>query len=571
MGDEFTLEDALVIIRRRLLHFLLPALVLAPLGVIAVMLLPPKYTAQGTIVVESAQIPSDLVRSTINTYAQERIQMIRQRVMTRNRLLEIADKYEVFPKDSGLSESDRVQRMRDRLKVSLITTDSERSNAQRDNTIAFNVSYTDGSAERSFKVANEFMSLFLTEDVRTRTSGASNTTEFFKQETQRLKAAVDEVEKRVADYKAANASALPEHLNLHLDMLERATRDLTVNDAAVAALDEETRFLETQFAGYVSGATAEDGPAKKLTELKAELAQLRAVYHDAHPNVQAVKDQIASLQGQLAPGREIRDMQSALAKAEADLETATKSATPDAAAVAAKREEVARLQQSLSDRISEQANSAGGGDFMSASLQGRIAVSNSRRKQLESQREEIKTNIADLQTRIARTPEVERGLQALTRDRDNLFKEYQEIVDKQQDAQLAENLEDNQKAEKFSILEPAQRPDKPTSPERVKLSVLAILASFAIGAVVAVVAELLSATIRGRAHLEKIIEGHPIAVIPLFGEDSASSVRRRLFGGRAAPAAAAASAAAAMAAVGIMGQAAAPEQPTPGVTRNLDL
>lgn len=91
MGDEFTLEDAIIIFKRRILFFLIPALVIAPIGVIGVMLLPAKYTAQGTILVESQQIPTDFVRSTINAYAQERIQTIRQRVMTRNRLLEVAD------------------------------------------------------------------------------------------------------------------------------------------------------------------------------------------------------------------------------------------------------------------------------------------------------------------------------------------------------------------------------------------------------------------------------------------------------------------------------------------------
>jgi uncharacterized protein involved in exopolysaccharide biosynthesis len=570
MGDEFTLEDALIILRRRLLHFIIPVIVLAPLGILVVMLLPPQYAAQGTILVESAQIPSEMVRSTINAYAQERIQMIRQRVMTRNRLLEIADKYEVFPKESGLSESDRVQRMRDRVKVSLITTDATRSTAQRDNTIAFNVTYADGSPDRAFKVANEIMSQFLTEDVRTRTAGASNTTEFFKQEVQRLSTAVDDIEKRIADYKAENAGALPDHLDMHLDMLEQATRDLTSNDAAQAALDEEIRFLETQLTSYFAGATSEDGPAQKLASLKSELARLRAVYHDAHPNVQAVKDEMRALEGALAPSREIRDLQTKLAETEKALKAGEAAETPDAALIEAKRAEVTSLQEQLSQRIAQE-TSSGGGDFLSAQLQGRIALANSRRGILETQREDIKKNIADLQMRIARTPEVERGLQALTRNYENLFKEYQDVVAKQQEAQLAENLEDDQKAEKFSILEAAMRPEKPTSPERVKLSVLAVLASLAIGALIAVAAEFLAATVRGRAHLEKLIEGHPIAVIPLFGEDGATAVKRRLFGLRAAPAAAAASAAAIAAAGVIESEARGPEDFGGAPRQNVDL
>ena len=83
---------------------------------------------------------------------------------------------------------------------------------------------------------------------------------------------------------------------------------------------------------------------------------------------------------------------------------------------------------------------------------------------LTSQAADTRKDIADLQDRIARTPEVERGLTALTRDRENNFKEYQDILAKQQDAQLWENLEQNQQAEKFSILEPALRAGKAIKP-----------------------------------------------------------------------------------------------------------
>ncbi len=544
MGDEFTLEDVLIILKRRLLFFLLPAILLAAIGIGVVLILPSKYTAQGTILVESAQIPSDLVRSTINAYAQERIQTIRQRVMTRNRLLVIADKYELFPKSMGLSESERVRRMRERLKVSLITADGARAGGQRDNTIAFNVSYIDRSPEKAFRVANEFMSAFLTEDVRARTAGASNTTEFFKQEVLRLSGQVDATEKRISDYKASNSTALPEHLNMHLNMLERLNRDVASQEAAIAALDEEIRFLETQLASQLSGAGGEPGPARELARLKSELVQLRAVYHDAHPGVQSVKDQIRALEAELRPSKEIQDLQASLARAEDELREAEKTLAAGDPAIVEKRAELTRVQDAMSAKISNAA--ATGGDFLSAQIKGRIAVAKSRKNLLGTQRDESKVSIADLQSRVARTPEVERGLQALTRDQENISREYRDVLAKQQDAQLAENLEDNQKAEKFSILEAALRPEKPSSPERAKLIVLAIFVALGAGGLVALGAEFLAATIRGRSHLETLIEGHAIAIIPQFGAEEGLLKGLRRFSARAAPASAAAAAAAVM-------------------------
>jgi uncharacterized protein involved in exopolysaccharide biosynthesis len=524
MGDEFTLEDLLIVLRRRALFFLVPFVVLSILAVAVVMLLPARYTAQGTILVESAQIPSDLVRSTINAYAQERIQVIRQRVMTREKLLQLVDKYAIFPKDSGLNASERVARMRQRLKVDLITTEGART-AQRDGTIAFTISYTDRSPETAFKVANEVMTMFLSEDVRARTAGASNTTEFFKQEVQRLATAVDSIEERIAAFKAENAKALPEYLKMHMDLLERATRDLAGFETQISMLDEEIRNTETQLATYFAGATTEGGPAQELARLKSELAQLRSVYRDAHPNVKAVRDQIRGLEAQLQPSKAIQNLQTKLKSARDDLKTAKETLPAGDPQIAEKQASIEALQGQLSDLVTREASS-GGGDFMSSQLQGRIAVAQSRRDALTDQIDETRALVSDLAARIERTPEVERALQALTRDYDNVFKEYQEVLAKQQEAQLAENLEDDQKAERFSILEAAQSPEEPSSPERVKLSILGLFGAFAAGVAAAGGIELTSSTIRGRNHLTKISGAHPIAVIPHFRREPARRGRR---------------------------------------------
>ena len=213
MGEEFSIEDALIILRRRFLYFLIPALIIAPIGIITVMLLPAKYTAHGRILIESQQIPESYIQSTINTYAQERIQTIRQRVTTREQLLEIADDFNLFPKSLGLSESERVAIMRGGLGVRVITANMRRGGRQ-DAAIAFTVSYTDKDPDKAFLVANRFMTLFLDEDVKTRTAGASNTTEFFVREADRLRNSVAAIEDRISKFKAENADALPSLLNM---------------------------------------------------------------------------------------------------------------------------------------------------------------------------------------------------------------------------------------------------------------------------------------------------------------------------------------------------------------------
>lgn len=522
MNEEFALEDLLIVLRRRLLYFLLPVMVIIPVGLAIVMLLPPMYVAEGKILVESQQIPEELIRSTVNAYAEERIQTISQRVLTRNRLLEVADKFNLFPKTLGLSESERVERMRKAFDINIIsassTSNSRQRNRNADNTIAFVVSYTDRSADKAFQVANEFMTLFLSEDVRARTQGASTATEFFTEETRRLGDLIGETEDRIADYKAKNADALPENLDLHRQALIRAQEDLTRVQGSITLAEEEISSLQTQIATYLAGAGGAEGPAQELLRLKTQLAALRADKTDEHPDVKAMRQQIAALERQLAPSGAVQKLRKDLAAADQALKDARAAEPPDEALVAQRRQEAADAREALSAQISREAAS-GTADLMMTQLQGRMDMSGSRLSSLEEQADALKATIADMQDRIARTPIVERGLQSLTRDYQNITAAYQALRDKQSSAQLSENLEDDQKAEKFSILESAQRPETPTSPERGKLALLVVAAAIAAGLLTAFAAELLFATLRGRKHLTGLANEPPIAVIPYIRAD----------------------------------------------------
>lgn len=506
MGDEFTLEDILIILKRRLLLFAAPAVAILLLGLFIVMLLPAKYTAQGVIMVVGAEIPTDLVRSTISAYAQERIEQIRTRVLTRARVLEIGDKYNLYPRNRGYSDTQRVNLIRQNLNLRYIRAEGAQTGAGRDNTIAFALSFTDRSPDKAYQAANEFMSVFLTEDVRTRTTGASNTTEFFRSEAAKLSAQVSAMEEAIAKFKTENADALPETLDSRKLQLDRAQQELSSIEAATVSTEEELRFIESQLTSAASGDGGGEAGRKR-----AELAQLRSIYTDNHPAVIAARRELAALgSGGSASGREVSGIRAELTKAGEELAALEKATPRDDAAVSAKRDEISALQKKMNAVI---ARSSGGG-LLAVQLQGRHAISTSRLDLLRNQKEQLQVRIAMLEDNIAKTPQVDRGLSGLTRDYQTVSNEYKEMLSKQQQSQLAQNMEANQKAEKFSILDPAVRPDKPSSPDRGKLSVLALFFSLITGAAIAMGAELMFATVRGKNHLTQLIETHPIAVIP---------------------------------------------------------
>src|SRR5947209_4967874 len=85
------------VLQRRWALFLIPFVLIAGIGGAAALLWPATYLSEGKILVQSQQIPTDLVRPTVTNAAQERIQVIEQRTMTRDNLIAIADKFQLFP------------------------------------------------------------------------------------------------------------------------------------------------------------------------------------------------------------------------------------------------------------------------------------------------------------------------------------------------------------------------------------------------------------------------------------------------------------------------------------------
>jgi capsular polysaccharide biosynthesis protein len=104
--------------------------------------------------------------------------------------------------------------------------------------------------------------------------------------------------------------------------------------------------------------------------------------------------------------------------------------------------------------------------------------------EIASQGEDInrlKNEIWKYQQRIERTPKREEELMALNRDYRNVQESYNSLLNRKLEADVAANMEKKQKGEQFSILESAQVPLSPVSPNIKILFILAVMGSFGIG------------------------------------------------------------------------------------------
>ena len=94
--EELPIGTYLAILRRRLPLMVAVAVMVAVVAVGVVYTLPSVYESSSTILIEQQEIPQDLVRSTVTTYADTQLELIRQRVMASASLLELITKYKLY-------------------------------------------------------------------------------------------------------------------------------------------------------------------------------------------------------------------------------------------------------------------------------------------------------------------------------------------------------------------------------------------------------------------------------------------------------------------------------------------
>jgi len=236
------------VLKRRALYFAVPFLAILAAGSFITLVWPARYVAQGTILVQSQEIPSDLVRPTIAALANDRIQIIEQRVMTRDNLLAIAKKYQLtsgwLERVSGTEIVDFIR------KRTLIKPSEQKLESRKKEAIAFTIGFEYERPDIATKVANEFVTMLLSEDVRSRTEFAAQTTRFLGQEVARLEGRLSSVDAQIAGIKRA-----------------RGLGDSTDLDSS-----------------------------KQLGALKTELLIKSATFSNSHPEIQALKRKIAAME-----------------------------------------------------------------------------------------------------------------------------------------------------------------------------------------------------------------------------------------------------------------------------------
>ena len=460
-------------------------------------LLPSIYRSETVILIEQQRVPQEFVTSNVTIDLQQRLEGMREQILSRTRLQHIIEQFQLYGDASKRNPEDAIEQMRKDVKTELVETPEKRGQLS-----AFKISYSAPSARLAQQVNAQLTSLFINQNIEEQSERTESTTEFLSTELDSARAKLTEQEAKIKQYEAGNLGQLPSQMDSNVRILS-GLQDRQHNlSQSLNRAQEQKLYLETLVAQYRSvkseadnGANSLPGIEDQLAKLKQELTDDQTKYTPDHPDVLRLKRQIARTERQ-------RDaIQARMASGE----------TSNAPAVSNSRELLAATP--------------------GLQLEGQLKANQQEIADTKRELQQVDQQIAGYQGRLNQMPIRQQQLADLTRDYDQSKANYDSLLKKQMQSQLATNLEKRQEGEQFRIIDAPSLPRKPVSPDRLKLSLMGLFAGLVLGLGLAVVVEAVEDRVRSEEEVTRIVNIRILAGIPhLFTpqEEKKRRVRKML-------------------------------------------
>jgi len=533
--------DVLEILRRRGSLFLSVAAIVVLIGVAVAYRSTPLFASRGVLLAELPQVSEAAVRLAANR-PEARVRIITQRVLTNDNLQKIIDDHTLYPDLAGMPAEARA-RLRDHLDLSAEDPqilESLLGTTRPEGALAFSVSFNDASPLVARDVANDLVSLYLSENREARREQASETIRFLTQEANRLDKEIAAREQRVAQFRTENAGALPELAESNRQLLDRAGRDLDAVEQEIRTL-RERQSLYTSELGLLSPSsplTNEQGapvlsPYDRLRVLQREYLNLTSIYSPDHPDVLKKRRELEALaQSTGLPAFDRATLESELQGQEDQLAAARDRYGPDHPDVRTLERSVEATRKALASTPVAPTRRMPTTPDNPAYIQKQAQLSETAvgLKAAIERRDALRRDYEDLTKRLQVTPEVERESSALTRGLEQLVEQYNNTQGQINQAQIARNLEEDPTSERFTVLEQPTIANSPSSPNRFAVLILSLAIAVALGAAVVAVAERSDQAVRNAQDVVDYLEMPPLVGIPYVENrvDLNRRARRRL-------------------------------------------
>jgi succinoglycan biosynthesis transport protein ExoP len=470
--EYFTFRDYLRIFSRRKWFILVTTFALALGTAVVTYFLPDAYKATTVIVVDPQKVPDSYVNSTVTASGAQRLAALRQEILSATRLNQIIDEMSLYKKLKNKKSQEEI--------VAAMQKDISVDSASAPAVVkgqkvleAFTISYTNQSALVAAQVANRLASLFIEENIKSREQSVLGTADFLSKEVEDAQKDLKEKEDQITAMKTNDVGELPQSEVIHVQALNSLQTQLQSERDSIERDQQQKSALETTLANSPSvvNLDSQESPAVAAMEtqkaqLQDEVDQLRKRYGPSFPDV--IKKNMA-----------ITDLEKRIE------ETKKKEAAKGAPEPLKEHNPV---------------------------LQSQITKVDDDIQKHQIREQEIEKQIILHQTQLERIPLFQQRMSAVQRDYDAAEEHYKKLVERKFSADMATDMEVRQKGERFEILDPAQVPTQPASPDRPLLNLIGLGAGLVLSIIIAFALEILNTSVK----TEREVTGQ--LGVPIFGE-----------------------------------------------------
>lgn len=524
MDTRYEITDVLALIKRRKGLIFIPMLLTAMAATAVAFMLPPKYQAKATILVETQDTPERFSIETGSRYVEERIQSITQRVLSRGSLLTMVEKNDLWPdlRAKGATE-ELLSRMRASTIVEAIQAEGGDARAGRPagTTIGLTLAFESHDPVKAAQVTDALASLFLQENQRTQTENTKMTQAILEKQASGLRLEINTLDQRIASFKERNMLLMPEMTQLHVRQLEDLDKSINQRREYIRQLRSRKALLQSQLASLKSQANQAANepltPQEKYDVLWLRYLELRAGLSENHPDVVALKKQLASLRDVTTASQDYETKVHELRKKRdrlAELRQTRTDDYPDVAKLAIEVRALEREVQALKVNPGLTATATDKANPALMNLREQIATTD---LEITSETRLINDQIAhseELARRIGESPGVEQTYNALMRDYQNLDVRYKDTLQRLQRAKDAKVIEENSLGGRLTLIDPPRVPEKPFSPNRPRILLMGLILSIMVGIGFGAAGEVLDSSLRSAADVRLITSAPVLGRVP---------------------------------------------------------
>ena len=484
-----------------------------PIAVLAILLslaLPDVYTSSALVEINEPNSAASMAETTGGaSYADQYVKNLTGIVLTDANLRKMATEHDLYP-DLAHDQSAMLKRLRRDVSMNIVTTPilDPRTGREREVVDAFTLSFDHRVPAKAQAGAQWLVGAFLAEHRRQRQGRASGAAEFYSKEAERLRTHVADLESKLADFKRQHYGQLPELTEVNMSMMDRAESQLAANETQLRSLRQDRVFLAAQ----LESARSQGPEAGSLRQLEDQYARMRSSYDEGHPDMIAMRRQIDSIKygTSASAGSSLRSQLTAKRQTLAEARQRYGEEHPD----------IKRLQRditTLETRIKNGERSdvaMSDGTPMGMQLRTQLSAVDSQIGSLMAQNAELRAKLTGLEKNVTATPQVEREYANLNRDLTVSREKYEQLLNRQMDAEVSESAIVGGRADEFRLVQAPMMPAAPAKPERLAILLIGLVAAVVLGLTVTVAAEAVDPKVRGARDIRDLLSVSPLVAIP---------------------------------------------------------